>query len=142
MTFRSSNRANILALLVFTAACATDSPMPPGTMLAFGEWGGDHADVTATAMATHIALNCSFGSFSGSIPLDVNGRFVVNGTWNRSVGPILQNGNMPAQLSGQVIGNSLTFAIAVNDTIAKQVSSLGPATVVLGKQGIGQVCPV
>ena len=111
-------------------------------MVAFGEWGGDHADVTATATATHVSLNCSFGDFSGSIPLDVNGRFAVNGTWNRSVGPILQNGNMPAQLSGQVIGNSLTFAIAVNDTIAKQVYSFGPATVVFGKQPSIQVCPV
>jgi hypothetical protein len=137
-----TRRLALLAIAALVAACATDSPTSPGTKLALGEWGGDHADVTATATATHVTLNCSFGDFSGSIPLDVNGRFAVNGSWNRSVGPIQQNGNMPAQLSGQVIGNSLTFAIAVNDTIAKQVYSFGPATVVLGKQPSIQVCPV
>lgn len=135
-------RANIFALLVFTAACATDSPMSPATTLALGDWGGDHADVNATATATFVSLNCSFGTFAGNVSLDASGRFAVSGNWNRSVGPIQLNGQMPAQLSGQVIGNTLTFAIAVNDTIAKQVSSLGPVSVVFGKQATGQVCPV
>jgi hypothetical protein len=142
MTFRLCIRATIVALIGFTAACATDSPTAPATSLALGDWGGDRADVNASATATHVSLNCSFGDFAGNIALDANGRFAVNGSYNRSVGPVLLNGNMPAQLSGQVTGNSLTFAIAVNDTIAKQIYSFGPATVVFGKQPSIQVCPV
>jgi uncharacterized protein (AIM24 family) len=116
--------------------------MSAGSHLAFGDWGGDHADVNASSAATYVLINCSTGAFPGNIALDESGRFAVNGSWNRSVGPVQLNGNMPAQFSGQVIGNTLTFAIAVNDTIAKQVSSLGPESVVFAKQATGQVCPV
>jgi hypothetical protein len=116
--------------------------MSAGSHLTFGDWGGDHADVNATATSTFVSLNCSTGAFAGNVALDASGRFAVNGSWNRSVGPVQLNGNMPAQFSGQVIGNTLTFAIAVNDTIAKQILSLGPVSVVFGKPATGQVCPV
>jgi hypothetical protein len=142
MTFRSSKRANILALLVFTAACAMDSPMSPGTMLAFGEWGGDGAQVVTSGTTTHVLLGCTFGDFPGNISLDANGRFVVNGSWNPSVGPIQQNATMPAQMSGQVVGATVTFAIAVNDTTRKQVTLLGPRSAEFGKQAGLLVCPV
>ena len=116
--------------------------MAPATTLVIGEWGGDQADVTASATTTRVTLNCSFGDFPGNISLDANGRFAVDGTYNRSIGPIQVNANMPAQFSGQVTGNSLTFAVAVNDTTAKQIFSLGPATVVLGNKPKNQVCPL
>jgi hypothetical protein len=142
MTFRSSTRANILALLVFTTACANDSPMSPGSMLAFGAWGGDAAQVVTSTTTTHVLLGCTFGDFPGNITLDANGRFAVNGSWNPSVGPIQQNATMPAQMSGQVVGATLTFAIAVNDTIRKQVTSLGPQSAEFGKQASVVVCPL
>jgi hypothetical protein len=145
MITRLSSSARIVALfapIVAFAACGTDSPTSPGAHLAVGAWGGDKAQVSFDQTETHVTVNCSAGEFSGNISLDPNGRFTVDGTWNRSVGPILLNGDMPAQLSGQVIGNSLTFAIAVNDTIAKQITSVGPATVVFGKQPTTQVCPL
>ena len=125
-----------------TACYRYDSILVPGDHLAFGEWGGDHADVVASASATNVSLGCSAGQFPGNIPIDGNGRFSVDGTWNVSIGPIRLDGNMPAQLSGQLTGDVLTFAVAVNDTIAKQVSSLGPATVVYGRQGTTTICPV
>jgi len=126
------------------AACSQsyESFAPAATSLTYGDWGGADAQVTAAASTTHVSLNCSFGDFAGNVSLDANGRFAVNGSWNRSVGPIQINSQMPAQLSGQVTGNTLTFAIAVNDTIAKQISSFGPATVVFGRQGTPIVCPV
>lgn len=131
-----------LGIAAALAACHPgDSIFLPGDHLAFGEWGGDHADVVASSSTTNVSIGCSSGQFPGKLPLDGNGRFSVNGTWNLSIGPIRLDGNMPAQLSGQVTGDVLTFAVAVNDTITKQVSSLGPATVVFGRQGTGTICP-
>jgi len=137
-----SARTKLLSLLILATACAKDSPLAPGTHLTFGDWGGDKAEVTASATVTHVTLNCSFGDFAANPTVDSDGRFSISGSWNRSVGPIQINGNMPAQLSGQILGNTLTFAIAVNDTTAKQVTSLGPATVVFGKKATIVVCPV
>jgi hypothetical protein len=135
-------RLSLLALAALLSACANDSVTSPGVHLATGTWGGDRAQVTFSSSETQVTLNCSFGQFAGNVALDPNGRFSIDGTWNRSVGPIQVNSDMPAQLSGQVVGNALTFAIAVNDTIAKQISSLGPVTVIYGKQGTITVCPV
>jgi hypothetical protein len=132
-----------LSIAAALAACHRyDSILLPGDRLAFGEWGGDHVDVVANGSVTNVFLGCTSGQFPGNIPLDGNGRFSVNGSWNPSIGPIRLDGNMPAQLSGQLAGNVLTFAVAVNDTVVKQVSSLGPATVVFGRQGTGTICPV
>jgi hypothetical protein len=138
-------RALLVSSLVagFAACGQTYDPVAPTpTQLTFGDWGGTQGDVNTTSSATRVLLGCSFGDFPGSIALDPAGHFSVQGDWNRSVGPIQVNGAMPAVMSGQVIGNYLTFAIAVNDTITKQLSSLGPATVVFGQQATGTVCPV
>ena len=115
--------------------------MPPGH-LAFGEWGGDHVDIVASASTTNVSLGCSSGVFSGNIPLDANGNFTANGTWNLSIGPIRLDANMPAQLSGQVNGRTVTIAVAAYDTTQKQVTSLGPQSAEYGKPSIGQICPV
>ena len=135
------------AMLAFAmaalAACAnSNAAMSPGTHLAFGEWGGDHVDVVASQTQTNVLLGCMSGVFSGNIPLDANGRFIANGTWNLSIGPIRLDGNMPAQLSGQVSGRTVTIAVAVYDTVTKQVTSLGPQSAEFGKPSVGQVCPV
>ena len=132
-------------LLSSLAACGKetiDPVAPTPTQLTFGDWGGVQADVNTSATATHVTLGCAFGDFPGSIAIDQTGHFTVQGSWNRSTGPIQVNGAMPAAMSGQVVGNSLTFAIAVSDTITKQVSSLGPAYVVFGEQATSTVCPV
>jgi hypothetical protein len=138
-----TRRLAALACAFALCACAgSESPLSPSGHLAFGEWGGDHVDVVASQTQTSVMLGCSSGVFSGYIPLDVNGRFTANGTWNLSIGPIRLDGNMPAQLSGQVSGRTVTIAVAVYDTVTKQVTSLGPQSAELGKPSIGQVCPV
>jgi hypothetical protein len=81
------------------------------------------------------------GEFTGSIPLDASGRFAVNGSFYPYFGPISVNGPMPAQFSGLVEGNTLTFAIAVSDTVEQRVISLGPQVVVLGQPANIVVCP-
>jgi len=138
-------RVLLLSSLVgaFAACGDTVAPLAPTpTQLTFGDWGGVQADVNSSSTATQVSFECAFGNFPGSIALDPTGRFSVQGTWNRSIGPIQVNANMPAVLSGQVIGNALSFAIAVNDTTAKEIFSYGPATVVFGQQATSTVCPV
>ncbi len=131
----------LLVLAVALGACAKDSAMaPPATRLAFGEWGADRAQVVASDSLTEVMYDCTAGEFAGSIPLDASGRFAVNGSFFL-FGPISVNGPMPAQLSGLVEGNTLTFAIAVNDTAGKRVISLGPQVVVLGQPANIVVCP-
>jgi len=146
MISRRSNATKLFALLALVAAfaaCAKDSPTsPPATRLAFGAWGGDHAQIVASDSVTEVSYGCTYGEFTGSIPLDVNGRFAVNGTYDPYFSPVSGDEPMPAQLSGLVEGNTLTFAIAVSDTVGDRVISLGPAVVVLGQPADIVVCPV
>ena len=129
-----------------TAALATcggsGSPMSASIRLALGTWGGNNVAVIATDSITHVHVGCTFGDFSGDVTLDANGRFSIDGAYMLHAFPVAVGPSMPAQLSGQVIGATLTFAIAVNDTVAKQVVSLGPGTVVLGKDPVMGPCPV
>jgi hypothetical protein len=141
MTSRPARRKKLLAALTITVAlgaCAKDSPTSPPTSLAFGEWGAVNAQVVATDSVTRVVYECTFGEFAGNITLTTDGRFSANGTY---VPYFLSSALMPAQLSGQVVGNTLTFAIAVSDTIQKRVFSLGPQTVELGQHASLVVCP-
>jgi len=132
----------VLAAAVLGACARNDTLFSPLSRLAFGTWGGDRAQVVAGDSLTQVWVNCAWGDFPGDIPLDASGRFSVNGNWTASFGPIRIGGAMPAQLSGQVTGRTLTFAIAVYDTVAMQVSSVGPQAVVFGRPGGIVVCPV
>jgi hypothetical protein len=132
----------LIAVAAFVACGRSDVLFAPGSHLPFGEWGGDHVDVVASQTETNVLLGCMSGVFSGNIPLDANGRFIANGTWNLSIGPVRLDGNMPAQLSGQVSGRTVTIAVAVYDTVTKQVTSLGPQSAEFGKPSVGQVCPL
>jgi hypothetical protein len=137
------SRLALVALAATLAACYQyDSVLSPPDHLPLGTWGGTQAWVTTMDTLTDVSLGCASGNFPGRLTLDSQGRFNIAGTWNISVGPVRLNGYMPAQLSGQILGNYMTFAVAVNDTVTKQVSSLGPATVEYGKQGTIEVCPV
>jgi hypothetical protein len=136
-------RLALLAIAALgSAACATDSPVSAGGLLALGTWGGNNFAVIATDSVTHVHVGCTFGDFPGNVALDANGHFVVNGAYMLHAYPVAFGPPMPAQLSGQVSGNTLTFAIAVNDTAAKQVVSVGPGTVTLGKTPVMGPCPV
>jgi hypothetical protein len=139
----SKLRLSVLAGSVLLAACnGSASPTSAGGLLALGTWGGDNVAVIATDSVTHVHVGCTFGDFPSNVTLDATGRFAVNGAYMLHVYPVSYGPSMPAQLSGQVTGNTLSFAIAVNDTVAKQVVSLGPGTVVLGKQPNMGPCPV
>jgi len=141
---RGATSIGMLALCVaMLAACGkSGSPTSAGTRLALGTWGGDNFAVIATDSITHVHVGCTYGDFPGNVMLDAQGRFTLDGAYMLRAFPIAIGPAMPAQLSGQVRGNTLTFAVAVNDTVTKQVVSLGPGTVVLGKQWNMTTCPV
>lgn len=115
---------------------------PSGDRLTLGTWGGEDAALIAADSVTHIHIGCRSGDVLGRIGLDSGGRFTVDGSFILLVSPIVAGPRFPAQFSGRVSGHTLTFAIAVNDTIAKKVVSLGPVTVRLGVEPKMAVCPV
>jgi len=138
-----TSRLAALTGAALLAACSSSaSPTSAGSLLALGTWGGDNVAVIATDSVTHVHVGCTFGDFPSNVTLDATGHFAVNGAYMLHAYPVAFGPSMPAQMSGQVKGNTLTFAIAVNDTVAKQVVSLGPGTVTLGKDPSMGPCPV
>jgi hypothetical protein len=138
-----TKRISLLAISLLLSACGrSDTILSAGGLLALGTWGGNNVAVIATDSVTHVHVGCTFGDFPSDIALDATGHFAVNGSYMLHAYPVAFGPAMPAQLSGQVIGNTLTFAVAVNDTTAKQIVSVGPGTVVYGKQAVMGACPV
>jgi len=72
----------------------------------------------------------------------VDGRFVVDGSYMLRAFPIAVGPTVPAQFSGQVVGRTLTLAIAVDDTIENQLVSLGPITVTFEREPTMANCPI
>jgi hypothetical protein len=116
--------------------------LAPGTQLAIGTWGGENAGAIVTDTLTHVHVGCTLGDIVGRIPLDADGRFTMDGTYVLRAYPVFIGPTLPAQFSGRVQGNTLTLAIAVNDTVARQVIALGPVTVVFGKEPNMGPCPI
>jgi hypothetical protein len=131
----------VAATALLAGSCAEAFP-PAGDRLAIGTWGGDNAGVIVTDSAFHVHVGCTFGDVTGTVPLDAEGRFTVDGSYVLRAYPILVGPSLPAQFSGRVVGRTLTFAVAVNDTVEKKVVALGPATVVFGRTPSMGPCPI
>lgn len=138
-----ARRIIALAAVPLAVACAERSVEPSaGSTLTLGTWGGENAAFIATDSVTHVHVGCTFGDLPAKIVLDKDGRFTTNGSYVLRAYPIYIGPRLPAQFSGQVVGKTLTFAVAVNDTVNKTVVALGPATVVLGREPNMGPCPV
>jgi hypothetical protein len=131
-------------LLAFAAGSCDDAAVlpPAGSRLAIGTWGGDNSGVIVTDSAAHVHVGCTFGDMPGTIELDANGRFTVDGDYVLRAYPVQLGPSLPAQFSGRVIGRTLTLAIAVNDTVEKKVVALGPITVEFGRTPEMGPCPI
>lgn len=126
-----------------TTSCSTASLLPPSEdQLAPGTWGGDNTGVIVTDSVTHVHVGCTFGDMPGTVPLDADGRFTVDGSYVLRAYPVMVGPSLPAQFSGRVVGRTLTLAIAVNDTVEKKVVALGPVTVVYGRTPSMGPCPI
>lgn len=128
----------LIAVAAFLACGRSDVLFAPGSHLPFGEWGADRVQFVTSDSVTEVTYWCVDGTFSGKIIPDATGHFVVNGSFSPYA---VFEKYMPAQMSGQVSGNTLTFAVAVNDTARKEVVSIGPATVKFGQHANLTVCP-
>ena len=131
------------ALALLTAACSESDLAPlPDDALALGTWGGDDVAVMVTDAGAHVHIGCTFGDIQGTIPLDEDGRFTIDGTYVLRAYPVAVGPTLPAQFSGQVKDETLTFAVAVNDTVESKVVALGPVSVVFGQEPKMGQCPI
>ena len=111
-------------------------------LLAFGTWGGDNSAVIVTDSAAHVHVGCTFGDMPGSIQLDADGRFALDGSYVLRAYPVQVGPSLPAQFSGHVAGRTMTLTIVVNDTVEKKVVAVGPISVVYGRQPQMGSCPI
>ena len=130
--------ASLVAVAMICACGRSDALFAPGSHLPFGEWGADRVQFVTSDSVTYVTYWCVDGTFAGNIIPDATGHFVVNGSFSPYA---VFERYMPAQMSGQVSGNTLTFAVAVNDTARKEVVSIGPAMVKFGQHANLIVCP-
>ena len=110
--------------------------------LAIGTWGGDNAGVIVIDSMAHVHIGCTFGDIPGRVMLDADGRFSLAGSYQLRAYPIAVGPTMPAQFTGRVEGSRLTFTVSVTDTIEDKVTTLGPASVVLGRDPQMGPCPI
>lgn len=110
--------------------------------LSIGTWGGENAAAIVNDTIVHVHVGCTFGDIKGRVHVDDNGRFTVNGTYVLRAYPVLVGPELPAQFSGVVEGNTLTLAVAVNDTTQVKVVALGPVSVTLGTEPRMGPCPI
>ncbi|MEA3245642.1 MAG: hypothetical protein U9Q74_05745 [Gemmatimonadota bacterium] len=142
---RLDARLAVAALAAGLAAVAChpgDRALSPTGELAIGTWGGANAGVIVTDTLTHVHIGCTFGDIPGRVKPDANGRFTLDGTYVLRAYPIYVGPTLPAQFSGVLNGSTLTISVAVNDTTTGKVVSLGPATVVFGKDPQLGPCPI
>jgi hypothetical protein len=112
-----------LALLV-AAGCGRGEV----TELPSGTWGGDHAEVSATASGTAFQFDCAHGRVTGTIQLDGEGRFRTQGVYVLERGGPTGPGpevTQPATFAGRVTDDTMTF-----DVTPSEAASPGRFTVV------------
>ena len=131
----------LAGLLLLAGACSVDALLSDGRV-ALGTWGGDNAGFIATDSVTHVHIGCTFGDGPGDVALDADGRFMMEGSYVLRAFPVLVGPRLPAQFSGRVSGKTLTFEVAVNDTVEKKLVTLGPVTVVYGRTPNMGPCPI
>jgi len=128
---------------LLNSACSEQEVAPlPDDQLALGTWGGDEAGVMVTETGAHVHVGCTFGDIDGRIPLDTKGRFTVDGSYMLRAYPVAVGPALPAQFAGQVLGETLTLAVAVNDTVEGKVVALGPVSLVYGREPKMSICPI
>ena len=115
---------------------------PVGTAVAIGTWGADNAGLIVDELLAHAHVGCTYGDVPARIPLDSAGNFSVAGSYLLRAFPVAVGPTMPAQFSGRVTPAGLTLIIVVNDTVAHASTTLGPVTLVYGKEPRMEVCPI
>jgi hypothetical protein len=121
-----------LALVACSAATSTQITQVTGT------WGGDNAGLIVADNDVHVHIGCTLGDAAGPIRPDAAGRFEAMGTYNVDAYPIDRGITHPATFSGQVVGQTMTLTVSLNDT----TRVLGPVTLTFGKEPKMGPCPI
>ena len=133
----------LTAALSLSATCRSDPVSPaPNSKLAVGTWGGENAGLILDDLLGHVHVGCTYGDFTAPVMLDDAGRFSVSGSYLLRAYPVAVGPTMPAQFAGVVTGGTLTLSVAVNDTIEKKLTLLGPVTLTFGKEARMGPCPI
>jgi hypothetical protein len=133
--------ALVIGALAF-AACSGGLGPSVARELERGTWGGENAGVIVADSVAHVHIGCTNGNFRLPFTFDQNGRFEAAGEYLIRAHPVAIGPMLPAKLEGSVSNEELTFTVTVNDTIAKQTVTLGPAKVRLGRDPKMGPCPI
>jgi hypothetical protein len=133
--------SSLVTLLVLSGCLESPIDSSAGE-LASGTWGGDNAGLIVNDTLAHVHVGCTYGDFPAPIELDADSHFSVSGDYLLTAYPVARGPTMPAEFAGVLRGRTLTMTVAVNDTIEKKLTVLGPATVTLGKEPALGPCPI
>jgi hypothetical protein len=94
-------------------------PLPPGGNVPEnvepGTWGGNHVQMQVAGDGATIQFDCAHGSIAGTIPLDAEGRYSVEGLYTQEHGGPVGADEQPvpvdARYEGQVTGDSMTLIL-------------------------------
>jgi hypothetical protein len=126
-----------LALLIAgAAACGRHAERL--ALVPLGTWGGEDAALIVSQDGAHAHIGCTKGDVKGTIPLDADGRFAVDGSYNVDAFPVDRGILHPARFTGATDGRSLTFMVRLTDTD----QTIGPATVTWGVEPHMRTCPI
>jgi hypothetical protein len=123
--------------LVLLASCGVSSVLMPDGSVG-GDWGGENAALMADDTSAHVHIGCTYGDVHQVIIPDANGRFDANGLYNVSAFPIDAGVFHPAHFTGVVTGRTMSLTVTLSDT----ARTLGPVTVVFGRQPDMGPCPI
>ena len=132
----------VFVLTVSGATCGSSDPVSPDGKLLTGTWGGENAALILEDADAHVHIGCTNGDFPAPLAVDADGRFSVTGSYVLRAYPIQIGPSLPAQFAGVLDGRSLTFTVAVNDTVEKKLVVLGPVSVTFGKDARMGPCPI
>jgi hypothetical protein len=86
----------------------------------------------------HVHIGCTLGDALGPVRPDAEGHFVMTGTYNVDAYPIDRGITHPATFAGQIVGQTMTLTISLNDI----TRVLGPVTLTYGKEPQMGPCPI
>lgn len=106
-------QASGLAITAMLAA-ACGGATARDSVLAPGDYGGDHVSLQVSTSAAHLEFDCAHGEIASVIRLDSEGRFSVDGTFTQERGgpaTTLPEDVRPARYTGSSEGRVVTFTI-------------------------------
>ncbi|HEY5061931.1 MAG TPA: hypothetical protein VII52_10375 [Gemmatimonadaceae bacterium] len=137
-------RARLTMAALAIAACASAPNAPPSSdgFIPLGTWGGDSAAMIVGDTAMHLHIGCTYGDVSGRVPVGVDGRFDVTGSYMLRAYPIAVGPSVPARFVGRVDGATIVVTVTVDDTVQHATVVRGPATVTYAQEPRLMQCPI